>query len=75
METDYFSGSNYSIRTADQAIRGGTRRNAGHHETTNRITDQRHPVKAMRAATYNISHGGQQRALRDGEPIRCWVEG
>lgn len=70
VETDYFSGSNYSHQTADQAIRGGTDAMLATTETTNHITDHSATsVKAMRAATHNILYTAVNSwRYADGEP-------
>ncbi|MBF9697166.1 glycoside hydrolase family 3 C-terminal domain-containing protein [Bifidobacterium dentium] len=70
VETDYFSGSNYSYQTADQAIRGGTDAMLATTETTNHITDHSATsVKAMRAATHNILYTAVNSwRYADGEP-------
>lgn len=70
VETDYFSGSNYSYQTADQAIRGGTGAMLATTETTNHITDHSATsVKAMRAATHNILYTAVNSwRYADGEP-------
>lgn len=70
VETDYFSGSNYSYQAADQAIRGGTDAMLATTETTNHITDHSATsVKAMRAATHNILYTAVNSwRYADGEP-------
>ena len=70
VETDYFSGSNYSYQTADQSIRGGTDAMLATTETTNHITDHSATsVKAMRAATHNILYTAVNSwRYADGEP-------
>lgn len=70
VETDYFSGSNYSHQTADQSIRGGTDAMLATTETTNHITDHSATsVKAMRAATHNILYTAVNSwRYADGEP-------
>lgn len=70
VETDYFSGSNYSYQTADQAIRGGIDAMLATTETTNHITDHSATsVKAMRAATHNILYTAVNSwRYADGEP-------
>lgn len=70
VETDYFSGSNYSYQTADQAIRGGTDAMLATTETTNHIIDHSATsVKAMRAATHNILYTAVNSwRYADGEP-------
>ena len=70
VETDYFSGSNYSYQTAAQAIRGGTDAMLATTETTNHITDHSATsVKAMRAATHNILYTAVNSwRYADGEP-------
>lgn len=70
VETDYFSGSNYSYQTADQAIRDGTDAMLATTETTNHITDHSATsVKAMRAATHNILYTAVNSwRYADGEP-------
>ncbi|MDU5898167.1 MAG: glycoside hydrolase family 3 N-terminal domain-containing protein [Bifidobacterium sp.] len=70
VETDYFSGSNYSYQTTDQAIRGGTDAMLATTETTNHITDHSATsVKAMRAATHNILYTAVNSwRYADGEP-------
>lgn len=70
VETDYFSGSNYSYQTADQTIRGGTDAMLATTETTNHITDHSATsVKAMRAATHNILYTAVNSwRYADGEP-------
>lgn len=70
VETDYFSGSNYSYQTADQTIRGGTDAMLATTETTNHIIDHSATsVKAMRAATHNILYTAVNSwRYADGEP-------
>lgn len=70
VETDYFSGSNYSYQTADQAIRGGADAMLATTETTNHIIDHSATsVKAMRAATHNILYTAVNSwRYADGEP-------
>ena len=70
VETDYFSGTNYSYQTGDQAIRGGTDAMLATTETTNHITDHSATsVKAMRAATHNILYTAVNSwRYADGEP-------
>ncbi|WEV64089.1 glycoside hydrolase family 3 N-terminal domain-containing protein [Bifidobacterium sp. ESL0732] len=55
VETDYFSGSNYSYQNADQIIRGGTDAMLATTKTTNHITDKSATsIKAMRQSCKNI---------------------
>ncbi len=55
LETDYFSGPNYSYQNADQLIRGGTDIMLSSTETTNNVEDRRATaVIEMRRAAHNI---------------------
>lgn len=55
VETDYFSGPNYSYQNADQLIRGGTDIMLATAETTNYVTDlSPTAVIQMRRAAHNI---------------------
>lgn len=55
VETDYFSGTNYSYQNADQVIRGGTDIMLATTETTNYVTDfSATSVIQMRRTAHNI---------------------
>lgn len=63
VETDYFSGPNYSYQNADQIIRGGTDAMLATTKTTNHITDRSATsVKQMRRACKNILYTA----------VNCW---
>ena len=70
LETDYFSGTNYSYQTADQAIRGGTDAMLATTDTTNHVTDHSATsVIQMRRAAHNILYtAANSWRYADGEP-------
>ena len=70
VETDYFSGPNYSYQNADQLIRGGTDIMLASTETTNNVEDQSATaVIQMRRAAHNILYTAVNSwRYADGDP-------
>ena len=70
VETDYFSGPNYSYQNADQLIRGGTDIMLATAETTNYVTDlSSTAVIQMCRAAHNILYTTVNSwRYQDGEP-------
>ncbi|WP_018143466.1 glycoside hydrolase family 3 protein [Alloscardovia criceti] len=70
VETDYFSGPNYSYQNADQLIRGGTDIMLATAKTTNYVTNvSATAVKEMRRAAHNILYTTVNSwAYENGEP-------
>lgn len=70
LETDYFSGPNYSYQTADQAIRAGTDAMLSTTDTTNHVEDRSATsVIEMRRAAHNILYTAVNSwVYENGEP-------
>ncbi len=71
VETDYFSGTNYSYQNADQVIRGGTDIMLATTETTNYVTDfSATSVIQMRRTAHNILFTAVNSWRYETDPLR-----